>query len=127
MVVESSGRICVHADPLVPGTQSYRRDAPVHLKYQSVGTCLSSNCTRDRSATCTTAMTGGTIEVTTVGTWIDASAEQNNACQLDCVMLEADCATDPLAAGTYAFRFASNVLSLVIPSEHAEAPCVDSP
>ena len=126
VTVENSGRACLYANPLGAGAQTFEPDAPLNVVYTSWGTCLSSNCTRDRSATCSIARMGTSIVVSSEARWVDASEEQGNACHADCVMMDADCSTEALPAGIYELGFGSTTLTLAVPSQHAEPPCVDS-
>ena len=126
IVLENVGRVCLHGDPLRSGPQTFAADTPVNLVYNSSEECLSSSCTTDRSASCTAASQSGVVEVASVVTWRDISAQQGNACTQDCLTLGAQGATAALPAGTYELRFGAGRLALAIPSQHPDPPCIDA-
>lgn len=123
IVVEDVGRVCLHGDPLVSGAQTFAAGSPVNLVYEGVGECLSSSCTTDRSAACSATLEGGVVQVRAVGQWVDISAQQQ-ACTADCQVLGARCATVPLPAGVYEVRFGPGRVSLAVPSQHGDPPCI---
>ena len=68
--------------------------------------------------------TGATLEVTTVARWVDTEAVQR-VCTDDCLVMTASCATEPLAAGEHHITFASQMLTLQVPSETTTELCLE--
>jgi hypothetical protein len=119
------GRLCVYGSQPTPFDQSpqeFVADAPVHVMVTHHG-CLSSSCTKDRQSSCTIAVQGAVITVSSQGGYTDTSAS-SAACTDDCAMVSGTCATAALPAGTYTLSHGGDSLTLDIPSSVAMPPCV---
>ena len=127
VVVENAGRVCLHADRAISGLQRFVAGSRVVVAYEGLSECLSVSCTTDRFVTCTATAEAGGFRVTSNLSWLDISFEQGNVCDETCLVPSSTCDTGQLAAGTYEFRFGAETLSLAIPSDHAEPPCIATP
>jgi hypothetical protein len=83
--------------------------------------CLSSSCSIERAAICTVEAIGGTIRVTSTGSYREV--DTSGACTGDCGFLIARCATTALAAGSYSFQHGSDQVALAVPFT-GDPPCV---
>ena len=87
--------------------------------------CLSSSCSSDRMASCTVSGTSGALQVTSSGSYLDAS-NTSRICTADCGFLIARCQTSALAAGTTTFQHGATTLTLTLPFMGAP-PCAGAP
>lgn len=78
------------------------------------GDCLSSSCDRKRQGSCTAALDGTTITVTSSFSWERATASA--ICTTDCGTIRAECEVGPLPAGTYSVVHGGKRESLTVPT-----------
>jgi len=116
---KDQGEICLFPAGVDPGSVflppqqalSFRADSPVQVRVQAP-TCLSGSCSHNLMATCTAALKGNVIEVTSAASYV----EEGNTCTLDCKALVASCTTPPLPAGTYQVRHGADTITVTVPA-----------
>jgi hypothetical protein len=117
--LENEGVACLHGS----SAQSFVADQPVDVRVDWEGTCLSSSCTRESSASCAVSVTGSTVTIATSASWFDTSRSAS-ACTADCGLLSATCETPSLAAGNYTFVLDGRSVEVTVPSTVQAAPCI---
>jgi hypothetical protein len=103
--------------------RTYAADQPVNVAVQ-FNACLSSSCSKKPMATCSIDASGGTLQVTSDGSFVDPAS--NIGCTGDCRFLIARCTTASLPAGSYTFKHGTDTLALTVPSS-GPPPCVGGP
>lgn len=81
--------------------------------------CLSSSCTRNVEASCSAAVEGTRIEITSDFSWEE---KDRGTCTLDCGSATAACSVGPLADGTYTVVHGEEEFQLVVPLEMQGCP-----
>jgi hypothetical protein len=75
-------------------------------------TCLSSSCSKDRKAECSTEVKGNVIVVTSKLSF----RQEGTTCTADCGALVARCMTPPLPAGSYLVQHGTQNFGLTVPT-----------
>lgn len=125
---DDHGEVCLYGTPAQPphtGEQEFKVGAPLYLDYRLEEVCLSSECTRNHQALCSVVVLGQVQRVTSLASWETIEGAYTDvACSDDCAFLHATCQTDALSPGEYTFTFGQESLSLVVPSQVPEPPCL---
>jgi hypothetical protein len=123
-VVENMGELCAYpsAAMSIYGPQTYVAGTPVLLKF-SLDT-FPNNCITDIETSCDLERTSRTLHFNTRVSWNDLL--EGVGCTREARRAEADCAADPLAAGSYSLVLGPHTTTLAIPGETTTAPCVVS-
>jgi hypothetical protein len=123
--VVDEGRACLVSSLGSERAQQFVAGQPVYVLYSLDDVCLSSSCAIDRYAECSIAIDGRVLDVTSIFRWVDLS-HSSNVCTDDCTGVSAICQTDPLAEGTYEFKFrGAATVSLTIPSQLPTPTCLE--
>jgi hypothetical protein len=116
---QNEGKLCVYpagvyGDPASAAAQSYAyaADSSFNVVVAFKG-CLSSSCSRDIVTSCSVAETGGQLQVTSEGSYVEL---EKDTCTTDCMRFAATCTTPALSAGSQVFHHGADTLVLTLPS-----------
>lgn len=133
VVVENAGRVCVFASQpgfeqleQPSGRQSFVAGQPAYVRYFLEQPCPPaelSGCAQDHSAQCSVTADNLSHRSTSTFSWLDTS-EPDKVCRSICSPLAAVCESVPLTEGKHIFVFGDKSLSIQIPSEHLQPPCI---
>jgi hypothetical protein len=122
---QNEGKLCVYptgvdGEPASAVVQSYAyaADSSFDVVVAFKG-CLSGSCSRDRVTSCTVSETGGELQVTSEGSYVELDED---SCSADCIRFAATCTTPALAAGDQVFHHGADTLVLTLPST-GPPPC----
>lgn len=111
--------ICALANAADGTLQSYRPGGVVTFAY-SYSPTFTTQCTRDLKVECELDRDANRLIFTSKVGWNDADV----GCSMQPQFVEATCAAETLAEGTYGFGMGTAEATLVVPSDLAVPPCV---
>jgi hypothetical protein len=120
---EDEGTLCVVGTALLdsedgegPRTTTYEAGAPVTINV--VLEECANGCAEDVEASCSIEMDGNTLRVSASGSYREPGS---GSCIDVCVVVDAQCESEPLPAGSYTVEYAGESVGFDVPDERVPA------